>query len=397
MDNKIIEQCYHRSIELLIKNSNHYGVIAAIPVEKAMRVRYDYIFGRDACICALGMVASQNKKLIKIAKASLETLAKHQTKYGQIPYSVNPSKDGALFYFLGCIDSTLWWLIALDFYHKYSGDRMLHVKFQPKIKKALKWLMCQDQNNCGLLEQCESADWTDDIAGSGKVLYSNALWIKVLDIYGLKKEKKLALDGLNNIFLPHLANPRRSEYLKRDIHRIKELNIIRERVDNVPYYLNYIGYKSGNDRCDVYGNCLAILFNAPSPVRAESIIRYLRNQKASRKYPVQVLFPPIEPGDYDWKAYMDREECLNQPECYHNGGIWPYIGCFWAMVLKKIGLDKLAGQEMEKVAAANKVNDWEFNEWFHGRTGKPMGMAGQSWNAGMFLLAHHYLKGEVEF
>ena len=31
---------------------------------------------------------------------------------------------------------------------------------------------------------------------------------------------------------------------------------------------------------------------------------------------------------------------------------------------------------------------WEFNEWFHGQSGRPMGFAGQSWSAAMYLFAH---------
>jgi hypothetical protein len=43
----------------------------------------------------------------------------------------------------------------------------------------------------------------------------------------------------------------------------------------------------------------------------------------------------------------------------------------------------------------NSVNNWQFNEWFHGLTGEPMGMPGQSWNAASFLLAAMSLKDKV--
>ncbi len=122
---KIINECYQKSKELLIKNSNRYGVMASSVSALAKKKLYANIFGRDASICALGLVASQSEKLMGIAKTSLLTLANYQTKLGQIPYSVDPKEKRALFYFLGSIDSTLWWLIALDFYHKYSNDKKL--------------------------------------------------------------------------------------------------------------------------------------------------------------------------------------------------------------------------------------------------------------------------------
>jgi glycogen debranching enzyme len=31
--------------------------------------------------------------------------------------------------------------------------------------------------------------------------------------------------------------------------------------------------------------------------------------------------------------------------------------------------------------------EWEFNEWFHGVSGRPMGFPEQSWSAAMFLYA----------
>jgi len=40
----------------------------------------------------------------------------------------------------------------------------------------------------------------------------------------------------------------------------------------------------------------------------------------------------------------------------------------------------------------NSVNGWAFHEWFHGRTGEPRGMAGQSWNAAVYILAERSLE-----
>jgi hypothetical protein len=232
---------------------------------------------------------------------------------------------------------------------------------------------------------------------NGRTLYSNSLWCQVLKRYGRKKELELALDGLNNLFLPFAAKPKRSQYIQNDQHhRQKELKIIKESVDEVPYYLQWVGYKQASDRLDVYANSLAILFGLAEDKRAVNIIRYLRQKKVSRPYPVRVLTPPIKPKDYDWREFMDREECANQPNQYHNGGVWPYVGAFYAMALSKAKQEKLAWREMEKVAEANKLNNWEFNEWLHGKTGEPMGMAGQSWNAGAWLLAYRYLKGEIK-
>ncbi len=396
--NKIIEDCLARSKKLLIKNSSQYGVMASTPTAKAKKKLYSNIFGRDASICALGMIASQDKKLVEIAKTSLLSLAKHQTDLGEIPSSFNPVTGQKSFYFLGSIDSNLWWLLALDFYHQHSGDKDLKIKLLPQIKKALLWLRYQDQNNDGLLEEGEACNWSDDMPVNGRTLYSNVLWFEVLKRYGFTRQAELAEGGINILFLPHSTVSKNSEFIMRDPHHRKlELKILKESVASVPYYLHYISYKHVSDRLDVYGNSLAILFSLPRKAQADSIVREMRKAKVSRKYPVSVLTPPIKPRDFDWRPNMDREECANKPFGYHNGGIWPYVGCFYVMALHKLGRKDLAWREFKRVAEANKQNNWEFNEWFHGKTGEAMGMAGQSWNAGTFLLAYHVMKGDVEF
>jgi glycogen debranching enzyme len=76
---------------------------------------------------------------------------------------------------------------------------------------------------------------------------------------------------------------------------------------------------------------------------------------------------------------------------YHNGGIWPFVGGFWVAALAESGQREKALVELVKLARANALDDWAFNEWLHGRTFAPSGMRGQSWNAAAFLIAEHAL------
>ncbi|MCD4705506.1 glycoside hydrolase 100 family protein [bacterium] len=247
-----------------------------------------------------------------------------------------------------------------------------------------------------MLEQGGTNDWADLMPRHGTVFYTNALWCKVLELYGFKKERKLAIDGLNNLFLPFSAEPKKSKFLQKDIYKIELLNDVKKTVKKKEYYLNYVSTQYGNDRCDVYGNILAVLFSVASQDRKEKIINYFIKEKISEFYPIKVFFPPIKKEDEDWKEFLKHCK-LNYPNQYHNGGIWPYVGGFWAILLYKSGRKKLGFEVLKNLAKANKINNWEFNEWFHGVTKKPMGMKGQSWNAGMFILAYHYLKNNFKF
>jgi hypothetical protein len=50
-----------------------------------------------------------------------------------------------------------------------------------------------------------------------------------------------------------------------------------------------------------------------------------------------------------------------------------------------------ARADLTKLARANRLNQWQFNEWLHGQTASPSGMPHQSWTAAAFLIAQRAL------
>jgi glycogen debranching enzyme len=83
---------------------------------------------------------------------------------------------------------------------------------------------------------------------------------------------------------------------------------------------------------------------------------------------------------------------LNLPNHYHNGGLWPYVGAMWVRFILRLGLRGVAFGEMLKLARLNRqgvAREWEFNEWAHGVTGRPMGKAYQAWSCSEFIRAWH--------
>jgi glycogen debranching enzyme len=107
-----------------------------------------------------------------------------------------------------------------------------------------------------------------------------------------------------------------------------------------------------------------------------------------------VVLQPLTPQHPLWRLYMGRHQ-QNLVHQYHNGGIWPFVGGFWVLMLARLGLHEPAWTELARLAQVNALNDWRFTEWFHGRTLAPRGMAGQSWNAATFLLARRALRGDA--
>ena len=143
-DQLLLNTCERRSIELLKKNLTPAGILAATPGPAAKERGYAAVFGRDAAVCAIGMAVSGDKMLEQAAAAGLHTLAEHQAPNGQIAKFVDLHKQEADFWYLGCIDSTLWWLIALALLDGRPRAGGLRRRYAKRIKLAVQWLLCQE-------------------------------------------------------------------------------------------------------------------------------------------------------------------------------------------------------------------------------------------------------------
>lgn len=382
----LIHECYSRSLALLRKNSYRSGVIAAARTRKSVDRNYASVFGRDAAICSLGMVASGDRELARAAKRSILTLARYQAPNGQIPKYVTQSRKTD-FWYSGCIDATLWWLIALDFYDRAFPEEGLRKKLEQKTGKALGWLFCQEHQGMFLLQQNEASDWADIMPRSGFVLYSNALWYQVKKLYHVATASK------TRHFFRHLFFPFDKTCSKH--RRVRVLtDYVKSGAKHRDFYLSFVNFSFWGEDVDVFGNVLSCLFMVPAPKKRTGILDALLREKANRPWPVRSVLFPIARNNPLWRPYMERHK-QNLPHQYHNGGIWPFVAGFWVMLLTKTGRKELAWQELARYAEVCRVNNWSFNEWFHGKTGEPMGMNGQSWNAAMFIMAYHALKDNV--
>jgi len=384
-DGDLVDRCAEASLRLLEANLTPQGVLAARRSPEAEARAYTRIFGRDAAVCVLAMAGSGVPALEQGAVASIDSLARQQAPNGQIPKYVDPAGEDADFWYLGCIDATLWWLIAID--HLRRVGAIEAGRWQPAVDRALQWLLAQEHQRFFLLQQNEASDWADIMPRSGFVLYTNALWYRVKQRFGLP-ELEQTRHHFNHLFHP----------FSRDLPQYRRARLLRHyavRGQRDPgLYLSFVNLSFAGDEGDVFGNLLAILCGLAGDARAHEIVQALLAARVADPYPVRVVTRPIPRRHPRWRAYMARHR-QNHPHQYHNGGIWPFVGGFWVLALAWLGQREVARIELGKLARANAAADWRFTEWFHGETLEPMGMAGQSWNAATFLLAKRAIDGET--
>ena len=336
------------------------------------------------------MTVSGDERLEQEAATAFATLARHQAPNGQIPKFVDLARDEPDFWYLGCIDATLWWLIGISFIDSRRRGMRLRRRFAREIRRALDWLLAQEHQRFRLLQQNEASDWADIMPRSGFVLYSNALWHEVKSSYRLAhaEETRANFNQLFHPFSADLADYRRARLLA---HYAK--NKARHR----DLYLSFVNFSFFGDEGDVFGNLLTVLLKLPADAVRARILNALSRARVNDPYPVRVVCDPILESNKLWRPYMSRHR-QNFAWQYHNGGIWPFVGAFWAIALCAEGMRDQARRDLANVARANALDGWAFREWLHGESLSPNGMRGQSWNAAAFLLAAHALEtGEQPF
>src|SRR6201995_2059713 len=313
-DQALLDDCHSQSVDLLKRNLTPAGILAASATPQADKRGYTAIFGRDAAVCAIGMVLSGDQALARAAAASLNTLAKHQAPNGQIAKFIDVQKHEADFWYLGCIDSTLWWLIALEFLDRHQSPSGLTRRYAKRIRLAIQWLLAQEHQRFYLLQQNEASDWADIMPRSGFVLYTNALWYLVKRLYRIAyaAETRENFNGLFHPFSASVADYRRArllnDYVLRKGHRSD-------------LYLSFVNFSFFGDEGDVFGNVLAVLLGLSDAAASKRTLDALDKVKASDPYPVRAVTQPIKQSNSLWRPYMARHR-QNFVWQYHNGGIW---------------------------------------------------------------------------
>lgn len=355
---------------------------------------YRSVWARDSCMTIMGTVLVEDEEIRRAQRTTLETLLAHLSPVGQVPSNVRIDSGIPDYSGVGgicSVDSGLWFIIGFFNYIRVTGDLQFLRAHLRGLRLAMNWLAAHDSNNDGLLEIPEAGDWTDLFARSYNVLYDEVLWYRCNLCYGRLLE--WSGDAVRAVDYFSHANFIRSQILDRfwpDTTRTNQpFAALQFSLGDVSYLLAEITPFGFSWRCDVFGNVLAYLFHVVDIDKARRTFHFLWGVGANDPFPVACLYPPVNAGDPDWKPYY-ATNLLNLPGHYHNGGIWPMVGGFWVRYLHRLGLHQLACRELYRLALLNQQgmqSSWEFNEWAHGRTGKPMGKRYQAWSAASYIRA----------
>jgi sucrose-6-phosphatase len=409
-DVDLVREGYRHAIDALRRNITPLGFSAASLDDNqtiGTDENYRSVWARDGSITVIQSLFLDDPTMRAAQRNTLTTLLDNISPIGQIPSNVRIDSGRPDYSGVGriaSIDSGLWLIIALYNYVHVTGELELVERYRAQLERAMLWLAAQDSNNDGLLEIPEAGDWTDLFGHSYNVLYDETLWYRANVCYG--KLLELLKDHARAADFFRAGQRTRGEILgtfwpqtnKDPTHSAPTFADQQFSLGDARYLIAQVSPFGFSWRCDVWGNILAFLFNIIDVQRARTAFEFMWGVGVNQPYPVKNLYPPVITGDPEWRPYF-TVNLLNLPGHYHNGGIWPHIGGMWVRFIHRLGMRELACRELVRLAELNKAGiraPWEFTEWAHAETGRPMGKRYQAWATASYLRACHELELVVD-
>lgn len=364
-----LERAKETALKVLLHNA--HGPYRGLP--RTAGWGYPEPYTRDVMISSLGILVTQNTKLINSLRKALETVAGNQSRLGHIPSLIHDTDDR------GASDCTPLFLMAVAIFRKVTGEADF---LQQAVEKAMTWMEYQSPADRVMVTQLPTSDWRDEQWVLGYGLFVNTIVYTYLCLFEQHERASRLKEAVDRFTV-------KGDRQNRHVH---EGLVLR----NKPYYAlwSYKVYRS--ERFDLLGNSMAILTGIASRSRANALIRWIeaeceamqKNKDLAVDLP-PCFFPYVKPGDPDW---MPRYEKYNRPGEYHNGGVWPFICGFYIAALVAAGKYQLAEKKLlafcELVRPARLANvEFGFNEWCRAQDGTPRGEDWQSWSAAMYLYA----------
>jgi len=271
--------------------------------------------------------------------------------------------------FAGPLDPTALFLLTARDYVLQTHDMEFCARFEPAMDRAVGWLMDQDRDGDGLIENRHFlADWMDSILKKDKDFYLNLLFYEGLRACQAVKE-----------WLGHADEARRYEALVG-----KTGGALQRAFWNGRYFTDWIrGSRHGGFATD--GNILAILFGVAGEDQARSILQFIAAQGLDRETPLRTC-DPVYPIWQVFPFYF----LAGIPD-YHRTLIWPWLGTLNAVNKFRLGYQEEALADLARIGgwyvARNAVAE------VYEQDGRPLSRFFYqaeipfAWNAGLYVYA----------
>ncbi len=373
---EVIRRAYRIAVRDLRACYNPDGIVAG-------RLHFNAYWARDGFWASFGALALGDAEQVK---AHLDTFIRAQTASGELPVRIeflghtlghyhtrlmHPKvlyRAGAIF--SDPLDPNALFVIAAREYFERTRDMDFCGHFEPAMDQAMRWLMSQDRDGDGLMENHYLAGWMDSILKKDKVFYLNLTYYEGLRACRAIKE-----------WLGHMDDAHRFENAAE-----KTYDALQRVFWNGEHFIDWIhGSRHGGFSSD--GNVLAILFGVATEDQRRSILQFIAARGLDRDTPLRTC-DPVYPF---WQVFPFYY-LAGIPD-YHRTLIWPWLG-----TLNAINKFRL-GRQGEAVADMARIGDWYVARNAVAEVFESDGMMLNrrfyqaevpfAWNAGLYVYAVH--------
>ena len=338
-----------------------------IHASASAEANYRAVFTRDAVMAGVAGLIIGDDTISHALVRTLVRLRDLQGTEGQIASNYDVRPDGSTHVSFGTmaprIDATTWYLIGIALAAR--ANVLDPEAFRDSARAVVRLLDALEYNGRHLVYIPPGGNWADEYIYDGYILYDQVLRTWALQLLGVTY----------------------GEQAWRDKARRIE-NAIEERYwpagdANRTYPIAAFSPTITRDIFDLAACSLLAVSGVGQRIGAATLDG-IADKFLHRSRLPPAFHPVIDETDADWPALRryHLHDFRNRPHEYHNGGIWPiWLGWLALGLARADRADDLATLRRLVDERLAGLPGYAFEEYLHGRTGKPGGIPRMAYSA----------------
>ena len=361
---------YDEAVALLHTLCGPHGIRASA----SSQANYSAVFTRDAVMAGIAGLAIGDATITGGLVRTLEQLRELRGEQGQVPSNFTIPESGAPQVSFGSLvprlDAPLWYVIGIGLAAR-SGV-LDPAPYRASVERVMRLMSAIEYNGRHLIYVPVGGDWADEYIYEGYVLHD-----QVLRAWALR-----------------LAGQMYDEPRWRDKSDLVEDAIRTSFWEPRPWAQNRAYPMAAHTPARTYemfdlGSCSLLAVSGLVSGRSSAALEWIMARFISRSELPPAFDPVIEPHHADWPA-LSRYHLhgfRNRPYEYHNGGVWMIWLGWLAVALAGAGFTAALERLRASISGRLTAMPYEFEEYFHGRTGMPGGTPHMAYSATGVILA----------